>query len=276
MNNFIKIQTKLHNITLAGQTKEAVAKKVRKACRTCWLSLEQSVRSVYKSYIALLHTCQELQADALALGLHKKIKTPTFLGTLFILKEVFLHLSTLSKTGALNFARIEPAVQFTQFSLQKIKTSMSSIKEFQAELNAGGKFESLKIVLSASDRRGLETLLGKYIENLKSNIQRRFEDCLGILKSFSIFNPLMLPGPESDEFKDYGERSTITLADHFYDGNELEKEKLQAEWGKFKFDLLAWKDDIPTSVKEKYSHSAAPKLKPNLVIFIQRSGNWQR
>ena len=68
----------------------------------------------------------------------------------------------------------------------------------------------------------------------------------------------MLPSPESDEFKDYGERSIITLADHFHDGNELEEEKLQAEWGKFKFDLLAWKDDIATSVKEKYSHSAAP------------------
>ena len=94
-------------------------------------------------------------------------------------------------------------------------------------------------MLSASDRRGLETLLGRYIESLKSNIQRRFEDCLRILKSFSIFNPLMLPRPESDEFKDYGERSIITLAGHFYDGNELKKEKLQAERGKFKFDLLA-------------------------------------
>ena len=104
---------------------------------------------------------------------------------------------------------------------------MSPIKEFEAELNAGGKFESLKIVLPASDRQGLETLLGRYIESLKSNIQRRFEDCLGILKSFSIFNPLMLPSPESDEFKDNGERSIITLADH--DGNESEKEKLQAE-----------------------------------------------
>ena len=232
LNNFIKIQTELHNITLAGQTKQAVAKKVRKACRTCWLSLEQSVQSAYKSYIALLHTFQVLQADALALGLYKKIKTPKFLGTLFILKEVLLHLSTLSRmfqTGALNFARIGPAVQFTQFSLQKIKTSMSPIKEFEAELNAGGKFESLKIVLSESDRRGLETLSGECIESLKSNIQRRFRDCLEILKSFSIFNPLMLPSPESDEFKDYGERSTTTLADLFYDGNELEKEKLQAE-----------------------------------------------
>ena len=107
---------------------------------------------------------------------------------------------------------------------------MFSIKEFEAELNAGGKFESLKIVLSVSDRRGLETLLGRYIESLKSNIRRRFEDCLGILKSFSIFNPLMLPIPESDEFKDYGKRSIITLANHFYDGNKLEKEKLQTEW----------------------------------------------
>ena len=116
-------------------------------------------------------------------------------------------------------------------------------------MNAGGKFESLKIVLSASGRRGLETLLGRYIESLKSNIQRSFEDCLEILKSFSIFNSLVLPSPESDEFKE--KRSIITMADHFYDGNELEKEKLQAEWGKFKFDLLACKDDILASVKDQ-------------------------
>ena len=186
MNNFSKTQTELHNIILAGRTKEAVAKKVRKACRICWLlSLEQSVQSVYKSYIALLHTFQELQADALPLGLYKKIKTLKFLGTLFILKEVLTHLSTLSKTfqtGVLNFTRIKPAVQFTQFSLQQIKTSMSPIKEFEAELNAGGKFKSLKIMLSTSDRHGLETLLEMYIESLKSNIQRCFEDCRGILK----------------------------------------------------------------------------------------------
>ena len=89
----------------------------------------------------MLHTFQELQADTLALGLYKKIKTLKSLGTLFILKEVLPHLSTLSKTfqtEALNFARIEPAVQFMQFSLQQIKTSMSPIKKFEAELNAGG------------------------------------------------------------------------------------------------------------------------------------------
>ena len=39
---------------------------------------------------------------------------------------------------------------------------------------------NLSKLLLASDRRGLETLLGRYIESLKSNIQIRFEDCLGI------------------------------------------------------------------------------------------------
>ena len=75
-----------------------------------------------------------------------------------------------------------------QVSLQQIKTNMSPIKEFKAELNAGRKFESLKIVLSASDRCGLETLWGRHIESLKSNIQRCFEDCLGTLKSFSMMS----------------------------------------------------------------------------------------
>ena len=141
-NNFIKTQTELHNITLAGQTKEAVAKKVRKACRTRWLSMEQSLQSVYKSYIALLHTFQELQADVLALGLYKKLKTLKFLGTLFILKEVLSHLSTLSKTfqtEALNFARIEPAVQSTQFSLQQIKTSMSPNQRIRSRIECRWK-----------------------------------------------------------------------------------------------------------------------------------------
>ena len=43
------------------------------------------------TFITLLHTFQELKPDALALGLYKKIKRPTFLGTLFILKEVLLR-----------------------------------------------------------------------------------------------------------------------------------------------------------------------------------------
>lgn len=84
-NVFMKVQTELHNLSLTDKAKKIVTQKIRKACRTRWLSLEQSVNSVYETYIALLHTFQELKKDALALGLLKKMKAVKFVGTIYIL-----------------------------------------------------------------------------------------------------------------------------------------------------------------------------------------------
>ena len=43
----MKVQTELKDVALSERTKKIVGKKIRKACRTRWLSLEQSVNSVY-------------------------------------------------------------------------------------------------------------------------------------------------------------------------------------------------------------------------------------
>ena len=78
----MKVQTELKDVALTERAKKIVGKKIRKACRTRWLSLEQSVDSVFETYAALLHTFQELKKDALAVGLLKKMKTVKFLGRL--------------------------------------------------------------------------------------------------------------------------------------------------------------------------------------------------
>jgi len=129
---FMKVQRELHDLSLTDKAKKIVTKKIRKACRSRWLSLEQSINSVFETYIALLHTFQELKKDALALGLLKKMKTVTFVDTIYILKEVLPCLSALSKTfqaGALNFLHVAPAIQHTQASLENVKSSQSSLKK---------------------------------------------------------------------------------------------------------------------------------------------------
>ena len=68
---------------------------------------------MFETYATLLHTFKELEKDALAVGLLKKMKTLKFLGTIYILKEVVPCLTTLSKTfqaGALNISRVGPAI----------------------------------------------------------------------------------------------------------------------------------------------------------------------
>ena len=199
-NVFMKVQTELHNLSLTDKAKKIVTKKIRKACRTRWLSLEQSINSVYETYIALLHTFQELKKDAITLGLLKKMKAVKFVGTIYILKEVLPCLSALCKTfqaGALNFSHVGPAIQHTQASLETVKSSQSPIKKLEEDIKNGGRLGSPDLSLTDHDKSVLGNLLSAYVTGLKNNITSRFNDCLSVLTSFSIFSPVALPKPNS-------------------------------------------------------------------------------
>jgi len=75
---------------------------------------------------------------------------------------------------------------------------------------------------------------------------------LPVLSAFAVFDVMMVPPPESGNFKKYGLKHIETLANHFYDeyilSCEVKKQQLQAEWGKFKFDLLKGKKVVPKDV----------------------------
>ena len=114
---FIEVQTELKDVALTERAKKIVGKKIRKACQTRWLSLEQRVNNVFETSATSLHTFQELKKDALAAGLLKEMKTVKFLGTIYILKEVVPFLTTLSKrfqAGALNFSHAGPPINHTK------------------------------------------------------------------------------------------------------------------------------------------------------------------
>ena len=172
----MKVQTELKDVALTERAKKIVGKKIRKACRTHWLSLEQSVNSVFETYAALRHTFQELKKDALL----KKMKTVKFLRTIYVLKEVVPCLTTLSKAfqaGALNFSLVGPAINHTQASLEAVKSSQSPLKKLQEDIKPEGRLGGLELTITDNDKKILSNLLSTYVSGLAKNITSRFNAC---------------------------------------------------------------------------------------------------
>ena len=97
--------------SMSKKSKEKLATKVQKACRTRWLSLDKFVESVCRNLPALLQTLrwyQNKDSNPTAIDLLKKLKKPDFIGVLYILKGVLPVLSTLS------FFRNYPAIKASQ------------------------------------------------------------------------------------------------------------------------------------------------------------------
>ena len=99
-----------------------------------------------------------------------------------------------------------------------------------------------------------------YVVSLITNIDNRFKASLPVLKAFAIFDVLAIPSAWSPGFKEYGDRDINVLIKHFFPQNGVEEsdeanvnaEKLKAEWGKFKFDLIEWRADLPREIKLRW------------------------
>ena len=84
---------------MSKSQKKKLVCKVKKAVRTRWLSLQASVDSVYQEYVGLTHTLRSIKdprSGPVAKGLLKKVDSPEFLRTLYLLKFMLPHLSNIS------------------------------------------------------------------------------------------------------------------------------------------------------------------------------------
>lgn len=98
MATYLKVQKAIKLITLGDKASKIIGKRLKKACRTRWLSLEASVRAVYGEFETILQTRNTLEKDnddAAACGLLKT--TVKFLGTIYILKDILPILADLSR-----------------------------------------------------------------------------------------------------------------------------------------------------------------------------------
>ena len=57
---FLKIQTNLKQVQISTDTKKKVAKKLKKACKTRWLSFDSAVSSMKSEYVGVMLTLGEL------------------------------------------------------------------------------------------------------------------------------------------------------------------------------------------------------------------------
>ena len=75
--------------------KKRLRKRFKKACRTCWLSTEHSIDSVFEDYEALLQTLRIFKpgGDATATGWLTEVGNIKFLGAVFYTKVVQNYLT---------------------------------------------------------------------------------------------------------------------------------------------------------------------------------------
>ena len=233
------------NITLGESGHKKVAKKFKKACRTRWLSLDQSVQSAYDNYLALLLTFKELKRDPLSLGPLKRFETPKFLYTVYILQEVLPILSNLSKifqTSSINFSHISPAIERTKAQLVNIMESKQIIDHLNQDLGENGRLHQIEINFSETEQFKAIGILNRYIDALLKNIDYRFKDSLPVISAFSVFDPMIMPAKDSPEFLKYAHTELSTLAEHFFgtgeDARSDSAKQLFCEWDAFKYNMV--------------------------------------
>lgn len=248
---YLKVQQELKRLQLHEKSRKMVARKLKKACDTRWLSFNSAIQSLYTDLVAVLQTLKQLKQDPdqpAAYGLLKKINKVKFIGAVYILKWILPILATLSKSfqkGAINYASIKPSIEYTKDRLNEVKSTEEPIKQLQHDLASGGRLESLELVCNESSVKDLQRLLQKYIKALVKNIDKRFKSSLPVLSAFSVFDPMLIPDRQSPAFYSHGDAEVQVLAEHFFEGDDSQAEEFKTEWKKLKYDLLSWKEHIP-------------------------------
>ena len=120
----VKAQESWCKMKLSERERSVVAKKVRKACRTHWLSTSNTVDGVYEDFVPTIQAINLAgEKDGLATYLLSKMKSFKFIGTMYILKAVLPELAALSRVfqrGIVNFGHILPAITYPTDKLTKI------------------------------------------------------------------------------------------------------------------------------------------------------------
>ena len=285
MSAYLKLQTELKSIKLNKITVKKVVKRLKKACRTRWLSLGASVAAVKEDYEAIMQTLALFEnSDATASGLLKKLRSLKFIGTIYILSEVLPVLGQLSKTfqkGSVSFAAILPAVNMTKDSLQSLLENETPIEKLQTDIDS---FTDMcaEIKMNQKDASEIQSLFKNYTTALIQNIDRRFTDNSDVLAAFSVFDPVALPD-NAPELKVYGETQMVTICHHYFKDNEDKHDRLMAQWQGIKYyirDVI--KPQIPQSVKEGndktptewlllelMKHTVLKQLYPDLLYIVE-------
>ena len=226
----IRVGMQLKNFdAMSKRQKRKVVLRVRKACRTMWLSLHASVNAVFEEFGGLLQVLRVLSEDKsagqLASGILKKMENIRFLGTLYLMKFTLPNLSTLSKlfqTGGLNFSRIIPCLEKAKSKIMSVANENQAFKELEEDL--AERLRLCDIELTDFMKQSIKRDIRRYAVSISENIDARFpNNAQRILDAFSIFNFDTLPTNSSTcNFVLYGEYKIETLHDQFFPDDDFD------------------------------------------------------
>ena len=226
---YLKMQESTKNLTLRLEGRKQVAKKLKKACRTRWLSLDKSVEAVFTDFYTIIQTLEQLKTEptgSAADGLLKRMKNVKFIGTIYILHDVLPVLSQLSKhfqRGNVNFSHLLPAVKATHAKLNRLKEGKECLTKLQNDLTLNGRLHRCGLTLSDQKMQELCSLMNRYIVAQQDNVNSRFEPTLPQVSAFSIFDITVLPNESDPGFETYDQTEIKIISNHFYGTKEEEK-----------------------------------------------------
>lgn len=231
----MKVLTNVKQVTVSStKGKRVLARKMKKACKTRWLSFDKSVEAMKHQYCGVLQTLQELDSecnDATAAGLVKNMKNAKFIGALYILAEVLPVLSRLSlafQTSNVNFSLIQPQVKATKQHLKKIVEEECPLEKLKGDVDS---FENLgyDITFPPTLYQQMQGISQKYVTALTQNLEERFASSCNVISALSISDPFSVPEYEADGFQEYGTAQVNILAKHFFQIETQEVQKLKTE-----------------------------------------------
>lgn len=247
---FIKTQLNLCNLDLLPNVKKKTAKRIKRACKTRWLSTDSAVRSAVENYPAIVQTLLKLKERcATSTGLLHHMNNAKFLSTLYILRSVLPILSDVSKAfqrSVVNFSHMRPCLESAKAALKELPTSQSPIKDFKDATKKLSEIGLLDFEVTERVLKEMKCMLVKYTAALVGNIDDRFKESMPVLTALSIFDPLLIP----NDIKEYGHAEIELTTKHFYPEENDQQERVKAAWGKLKYDIRDWKTKIPKEIKE--------------------------
>ena len=263
---YLKVQLQVHNVMQIPDGKQqSIARKLQRACRTRCLSTEKAISGVWQDYVAVLTTLsmEQFKNDVTGCGLLHKVKSVKFIGTVYILKFVLPILSCVSRCfqkGFVSFAAIDSAkILRAKDDLLALAENEEPLKQLAQDLTPSGRLgiilKDLKpyndptLHLPTESQTGiLKNLLNKYVEALCQNLDLRFQESSPIIGAFRIFDLMALPERQASEFRDYGTVPVQTLATHYFASDD--QAQFTTEWNKAKYDIISWRQDLPTSIRQ--------------------------
>ena len=185
----LKVQANLRDIEpdvqLTKRGSKKLNKRMKKACKTRWLSFDKSVVAILDEYKAVVQTLRVLDEEEkcpISHGLLARITDFKFLAGLCMLEKVLPVLANLSKTfqyGSFNFSQTGPSISYAKWKLNKITENDDVITDLRKKIK-DNSYEMLtpKLLESEFKIEAARGLVGGYITAMQKNI---------LVKSYNVY-----------------------------------------------------------------------------------------